>query len=203
MSSATREEYTWQCPQCAGRRAVAATSPVAFSLALCLTGPDRSPRLAPMTAEAQLIAQLVARGWTLALAESCTGGMVAQRVTSVPGASSAFLGGIVAYANDIKRDVLGVPPATLAAFGAVSAETALAMAQGARRLLHTSLAAAVTGIAGPGGGTDAKPVGLVFVAVAGPGGETTERFVFAGDRDAIRAQACEAVLRLLLAVCRT
>jgi len=151
-----------------------------------------------MTPEVQLVTRLTDLGWTLALAESCTGGLVAARVSSIPGASAVFQGGVIAYHNDVKRDVLGVPAAMLASVGAVSTETALAMAQGVRRLLHASLAAAVTGIAGPGGGTDAKPVGLVFIAVAGPQGERVERFLFSGDRDAIRSQACDAVLRLLL-----
>lgn len=151
-----------------------------------------------MTREAQLVARLTERGWRLALAESCTGGLVAARVTSVAGASAVFHGGVVAYHNDVKRDVLQVPAAVLASAGAVSPEAALAMAQGVRRLLHASLAAAITGIAGPGGGTDEKPVGLVFVAVSGPGGERVERLVFSGSRDAIRHQAADAALRLLL-----
>lgn len=152
-----------------------------------------------MTPEAQLVARLTEMGWTLALAESCTGGLVAARVTSVPGASAIFQGGVIAYHNDVKRDVLGVSAATLESAGAVSTEAALAMAQGARRLLHASLAAAITGIAGPGGGTAAKPVGLVFLAVAGPHGERVERCFFPGDRDAIRTQAADAALRMLLA----
>jgi PncC family amidohydrolase len=145
-----------------------------------------------------LVARLAARGWRLALAESCTGGLVAARITAVPGASAVFRGGIVAYHNEIKRDLLGVPPATLAAAGAVSADTALAMAHGARQRLRADLAAAVTGIAGPGGGTAEKPVGLVCVAVDGPPGARVERHVFAGRREDIRDQACEAVLRMLL-----
>ena len=148
--------------------------------------------------ESTLMTRLTELGWTLALAESCTGGMVAARVTSVPGASAVFQGGVTAYHNDVKRDLLGVSAALLESVGAVSTETALAMSQGVRRLLHASLAAAVTGIAGPGGGTDAKPVGLVFIAVAGPHAERVERFLFPGDRDAIRTQAADAVLRLLL-----
>jgi len=149
-----------------------------------------------------LVARFTEKGWTLVLAESCTGGMVAQRITSVPGSSAVFLGGVVAYANDIKHDVLGVPSATLAAHGAVSAETALAMAQGARQLMHASVAASVTGIAGPGGATPCKPAGLVFVGVASAQCESTERFLFSGDRDAIRTQACNAVLAMLLNACR-
>lgn len=151
-----------------------------------------------MTPAVQLVARLTELGWTLALAESCTGGLLAARVTSVPGASAVFRGGVVAYHNEVKRDALGVPDAMLAAHGAVSAETAQAMAQGARGWLRATLAAAVTGIAGPAGGTAEKPVGLVFVAVSGPRGERAERFLFAGDREAIRAQACEAALRMLL-----
>ena len=151
-----------------------------------------------MTPVVQLVQRLTELGWTLALAESCTGGLVAARVTSVPGSSVVFQGGVIAYHDDVKRDVLGVPAAVLESAGAVSTETALALAQGARRLLHASLAAAVTGIAGPGGGTDAKPVGLVFIAVAGPRGKRVERFLFTGDRDAIRGQAADEVLRLLL-----
>jgi len=151
-----------------------------------------------MTAESQLVAQLSTRGWTLAVAESCTGGMVSQRVTSVPGASTVFLGGVIAYANEVKRDLLGVPAATLDSHGAVSSEAALAMARGVRHLLHARLAAAITGIAGPSGGTAAKPVGLVFLAVAGIGVESVERHVFSGDRDAIRKQACDVMLDILV-----
>jgi len=146
----------------------------------------------------RLIQRLTERNLTLALAESCTGGMVATRVTSVPGSSAVLRGGVIAYHNDVKRDVLGVPAVVLESVGAVSRESALAMAHGARRLLHTTLAAAVTGIAGPDGGTADKPVGLVFIAVVGPQQECVERFVFAGDRNAIRTQAADAVLQMLL-----
>ncbi len=151
-----------------------------------------------MTREAHLVAQLRARGWWLALAESCTGGLVAARLTAVAGASRVFAGGVVAYHNDVKRDLLAVPVDVLATKGAVSSETALAMAQGVRQLLRVNLAAAVTGIAGPGGGTDAKPVGLVFIAVASATGVHVEQFVFNGTRAAVRAQAAEATLRLLV-----
>ena len=150
------------------------------------------------TSENLLIQRLSQLNWTLALAESCTGGLVAARVTSVPGSSAVFRGGVIAYHNDVKRDVLGVPASVLGSVGAVSAEAAIAMAQGVRCLLHVSLSAAVTGIAGPAGGTSAKPVGLVFMAVSSPRGERAERLLFAGDREAIRVQAVEAVLRLLL-----
>jgi PncC family amidohydrolase len=158
-----------------------------------MMAPDPSASLASL-----LVQRLQTAGWQLALAESCTGGLVAARVTSVPGASVVFRGGVVAYHNDAKRALLGVPAETLAASGAVSAETALAMAQGARKCLHADLAAAITGIAGPGGGTAEKPVGLVFIAVSGPRGEHVEPCHFGGHRDAIRSRACEATLRLLL-----
>ena len=107
------------------------------------------------------------RGLTLATAESCTGGLVAARLTSVPGSSDVFLGGVVSYANEVKTAALGVPEDVLAAHGAVSAETAAAMAEGARRRLDADVAVAVTGIAGPGGGSDEKPVGLVYVHASG------------------------------------
>ncbi len=152
-----------------------------------------------MTREAQLVARLTQRGGWLALAESCTGGLVAARLTAVAGASAVFAGGVVAYHNDVKRDLLAVPAAVLEAQGAVSPETALAMAHGVQRLLHANLAAAITGIAGPGGGTDTKPVGLVFIAVTSPVGVCVERFVFGGTRAAVRAQAAEAALQMLLA----
>jgi nicotinamide-nucleotide amidase len=115
-----------------------------------------------------------ARGLTLATAESCTGGMVAERVTQVPGSSDVFLGGVVAYADALKRAELGVPADVLERHGAVSAETAAAMAQGARDRLGADVAVAVTGVAGPGGGTAEKPVGLVYVHVAGPEGERAD-----------------------------
>ncbi|MEI8244062.1 MAG: CinA family protein, partial [bacterium] len=150
------------------------------------------------TLESSLVRKLAEQGLTLALAESCTGGLVAARVTAVPGASAVFHGGVIAYHNDVKRDLLQVPAAVLESAGAVSPEAALAMAQGVRRLLHASLAAAITGIAGPGGGTSEKPVGLVFVAVSGPSGERVKRFLFPGKRDAIRLQAADAALRMLL-----
>src|SRR5204862_6882119 len=111
-----------------------------------------------------------AKGLSLATAESETGGMVATRLTSVPGASDVFAGGIVAYANEVKQAALGVPEKLLAARGSVSAEVAEAMAQGARERLGADVAVAVTGIAGPGGGSAEKPVGLVYLHAEGPDG---------------------------------
>ena len=138
------------------------------------------------------------KGLTLAVAESCTGGLIAGALTSVPGASDVLERGFVTYANTAKTDMLGVPEATLAAFGAVSEETARAMAEGALAHSTADMAASVTGIAGPGGGTDTKPVGLVHMAAAHKNGPTIhERHVFKGDRDAVRLQALQSVLKLL------
>jgi len=137
-------------------------------------------------------------GLTLALAESCTGGLVAHRVTNVPGSSAYFLGGVVSYSNEAKQRILGVAPATLDAHGAVSEETAGEMARGARRLFGADLAASVTGIAGPGGGTPDKPVGLVYVAVSSRAGERCERFLWSGDREANKRESAQAVLRMLV-----
>lgn len=139
-----------------------------------------------------------ARGLTLATAESCTGGLVAARLTGVAGASDAFLGGVVAYANELKERELGVPCEVLARHGAVSAETAAAMADGARARLGADVAVAVTGIAGPGGGTADKPVGLVHVHVAGPeGAREAQELELPGDRDGIRGRATATALHLL------
>ena len=115
----------------------------------------------------------------------------------MPGASEVFRGGVVAYADAVKAAQLGVPEATLAEHGAVSAETAAAMAAGARRTLDADVAVAVTGIAGPGGGTEEKPVGLVFLHAQGPDGELGLRFDFPGDRDMVRLRATVAALHLV------
>ncbi len=147
---------------------------------------------------AELLVDLLRdRHLTLATAESCTGGLVATRVTDVPGSSDVFLGSIVAYANDVKRERLGVPEEVLAAHGAVSAETAAAMATGARAALGADVAIAVTGVAGPGGGTAEKPVGLVFLHAVGPSGELARRLDFPGDRETIRLRAAVAALHLV------
>jgi nicotinamide-nucleotide amidase len=137
------------------------------------------------------------RGLTLATAESCTGGLVAARLTSVPGSSDVFRGGIVAYANDVKAAQLGVPDEVLAAHGAVSAEAAAAMAAGARERLGADVAVAVTGVAGPGGGTPEKPVGLVYLHAEGPEGGRGLEFSFPGDRETIRARGAVAALHLV------
>ncbi len=138
-----------------------------------------------------------ARGWTLGVAESCTGGMVAARLTDVPGSSEVFLGGIVAYADEVKRRELGVPAETLAVHGAVSGETAAAMARGVRGLLGADVAVAVTGVAGPGGGTPAKPVGLVHAHAEGPDGDRALELSIPGDRRAVRSRATVTALHLV------
>jgi nicotinamide-nucleotide amidase len=137
------------------------------------------------------------RSLTLATAESCTGGLVAARLTDVPGSSEVFLGSIVAYSDVVKAEQLGVPEEVLSQHGAVSAETAAAMARGARDRLSADVAVAVTGIAGPGGGTESKPVGLVFLHASGPMGERDLRFDFPGDRETIRGRAAVAALHLV------
>jgi PncC family amidohydrolase len=143
----------------------------------------------------ELLAQ---RGWTLAVAESCTGGLLGHRITGVSGSSAYFQGGVISYSNDAKEKVLGVPHETLIEHGAVSEETALAMAQGARRLLGTDIALSVTGIAGPTGGTAEKPVGLVYIALATEGLTMCERHVWKGGRAENKEQSAEAALALLL-----
>jgi nicotinamide-nucleotide amidase len=138
-----------------------------------------------------------ARGLTLATAESCTGGLVAGRLTNVPGSSDVFVGGVVAYGNAVKEAVLGVPADLLERHGAVSPEAAEAMAHGARRTLSADLAVAVTGIAGPGGGAPGKPVGLVYCHASGTEGELAADFDRPGDRDAIRRRATVTALHLV------
>jgi len=131
---------------------------------------------------------------TLAVAESCTGGLLAQRISSVPGASRYFQGGVVAYANDAKRDLLGVPDALLAVHGAVSAPVARALAEGARARLGADLAVATTGISGPDGGTAEKPVGLVFVGFADARGSDAYEFLFPFDRERHRLVTSQVAL---------
>ncbi|PWU20731.1 MAG: competence/damage-inducible protein A [Candidatus Rokuibacteriota bacterium] len=138
-----------------------------------------------------------ARGLTLATAESCTGGMVATRLTSVPGSSDVFRGGVVAYADDVKSRELSVPESVLRAKGAVSAETAALMAAGVRSALRADVAVAVTGIAGPAGGTPEKPVGLVYIHAETPVTSSGIEFDFPADRESIRRRAAVAALHLL------
>ena len=142
------------------------------------------------------------RGLTLALAESCTGGLIAGCVTSVAGSSAVFDRGFVTYTNEAKTAMLGVAPDLFDEVGAVSEEVARAMAEGALARSNANLSLSVTGIAGPGGGTADKPVGLVHMACARRGFDTRhQRHVFKGDRDRVRIQAVESALKLLLNCC--
>lgn len=138
-----------------------------------------------------------ARGMTIATAESCTAGLVAHLLTEIPGSSDYFRGGLVTYANDVKTALAGVPDETLAAHGAVSAQVAVAMAEGARHRLGVDVAVAVTGVAGPGGGTPSKPVGLTYVAVADGTGDDVRRFAWSEDRSGNKRSSAAAALALL------
>lgn len=146
----------------------------------------------------ELISQLLRqRGLTLATAESCTGGLLGHRVTNVPGSSDYYLGGVIAYANAVKESVLGVSREALATYGAVSAPVAREMARGVRLFLGADIGVSVTGIAGPGGGSADKPVGLVYVGLSVPGGEWVERHQWDGDRLTNKARSADAALELL------
>lgn len=138
------------------------------------------------------------RGKTLATAESCTGGGIGQALTAVPGASEVYKGGIISYCNEIKHKLLDVPVNTLAEFGAVSAPVAEAMAKGARSALNADIAVSVTGLAGPSGDEFGNPVGTVFIGYADEKIAISRHFLFSGDRDAIRKQAVNAALELIL-----
>ena len=137
-------------------------------------------------------------GLTLSVAESCSGGLIAKRITDIPGSSRYFLFGAVTYSNDAKERVLGVPAELIEKYGAVSSEVALAMAEGVRRVSGSDIAIAVTGIAGPDGGSPEKPVGTVFIAIASPEGGKTVLHHLEGDRNAVREATAEAALSLLL-----
>jgi competence/damage-inducible protein CinA-like protein len=147
--------------------------------------------------EAHVLALCRERGWTMGTAESCTGGLVAARLTGIPGSSDVFRGGIVAYGNEIKQAELDIPADLLAEHGAVSPEVAEAMAKGARARLGVDVAVSVTGIAGPDGGTEDKPVGLVYLHAEGPGGGVGREFSFPGDRPSIRARSVVGALHLV------
>ena len=138
------------------------------------------------------------RHLSCAVAESCTGGLIGGAITSIAGASEWFRGGVIAYSNEVKLRLLGVPERTLLDHGAVSSETVTAMAEGAARLLRTDCSIAVSGVAGPGGGTGEKPVGLVFIGIRVNGRTSSYRFLFSGDRDDVRREAVTTSLSLLL-----
>ncbi|MFL1463901.1 CinA family protein [Roseococcus sp. DSY-14] len=152
---------------------------------------------------AALLEAFRAGGATLATAESCTGGMICAALTAVPGSSDVVLAGFVTYANAAKVGMLGVPEEVLARVGAVSEEVARAMAEGARARSGATVAVSCTGVAGPGGGSAEKPVGLVHLAAAGPGGTLHRRCRFPGGRDAVRAATVEEALSLAAAALRS
>ena len=137
-------------------------------------------------------------GKTLATAESCTGGMIGQMLTAVSGSSNVYKGGIISYTNEIKQNILGVDATILEREGAVSSTVACAMAEGARRVLNTDVAVSVTGLAGPSGDDRGNPVGLVYIGYADDKGAEVISCLFEGDRDAVRTQAAEAALALIL-----
>ena len=163
------------------------------------TGRRMASRKAPPIE--QLLGQLLnGLGRTLATAESCSGGLIAHRVTNIPGASGYFLGGVVAYSNKAKVQLLRVPKAELAAYGAVSEQVARHKAEGVRRRFGADYGIGVTGIAGPQGGTPEKPVGLVYIAVASAEATAVLRNQFHGTRSAIKEETAERALKMLLEV---
>jgi PncC family amidohydrolase len=151
-----------------------------------------------MAIEERVGALLADQGLTLVTAESCTGGLLAHRITNVPGSSAYYVGGVVAYADRVKEESLGVRRETLLVYGAVGEETAREMASGARQRMGADVAVSITGIAGPTGGTPEKPVGLVYVALSAPHVEICRRHIWQGDRLANKRQSADAALQLLL-----
>lgn len=145
----------------------------------------------------QIILKLIEKNITISTAESCTGGSLGKIITSVPGASSIYGYGFITYANEAKERLLGVFPETLEKYGAVSHQTACEMAQGAKKVSGSDIAVSVTGIAGPGGGTQEKPVGLVYIAIAYNNGVEFKKLNLKGTRDEIREQTCDEVFNLI------
>lgn len=145
----------------------------------------------------QIILKLIEKNISLSTAESCTGGSLGKIITSVPGASSIYGFGFITYANEAKNKILGVPEKTLSEFGAVSYQTAVLMAEGARRVSGSDIAVSVTGIAGPGGGTKEKPVGLVYIALSDKDGTIYKKLNLDGSRDLIRTKTCDEVFLLI------
>ncbi|HEY8021079.1 MAG TPA: competence/damage-inducible protein A [Thermoanaerobaculia bacterium] len=202
-----------------GREAITILAkPGEIRLEMTATGPEAerrkrlaamSARLAALAGEAvyadreadtleSVVGELLRRqGRTLTVAESCTGGLLAERLTRVPGSSEYFLGGAVVYTDALKTRLVGVPEALLAAHGAVSEEVARAMAEGVRRALVSDYGIGITGVAGPGGGSAAKPVGTVHLAVAGPSGVSHRQVRFPGDRERVRWQSSQLALEML------
>lgn len=151
-----------------------------------------------MSPEERLSRALTGKGMTIALAESCTGGLISSRITDVAGSSDYFAAAFVTYSNRAKETFLSVPGALLASKGAVSAEVAERMAEGVRQATGVDLGLSVTGIAGPGGGTEEKPVGTVYMAVAVEGKTVVRKHHFLGDRLAVKKQTADKALKLLL-----
>lgn len=147
---------------------------------------------------ARIKTAMVEHGWTLASAESCTGGLIGHLLTEVTGSSEYYVGGLISYSNALKQAELGVTAETLAHHGAVSAQTCVAMAEGARRRYAARIGVAVTGIAGPGGGSPDKPVGLTYVAIADEDGHDVRRFQWTGDRHDNKRASARAALELIL-----
>lgn len=160
-----------------------------------MTGPDARDEDRIL----KILDTLGGQGRTLAVAESCTGGGLGAALTAVPGSSAVFVGGVIAYANSVKVELLGVSVSVLETMGAVSSETAAAMATGVRRATGADWGVATTGIAGPAGGDPSRPVGTVWISVSGPAEESTccERHLFTGDRESIRSSSVRAALELL------
>jgi PncC family amidohydrolase len=162
-------------------------------------GADGADELAPLVGAAERAGHLLRQhGLTVSSAESCTGGLIGYVLTEIAGSSDYYRGGLISYSDALKQSELGVDAATLQHHGAVSAQACIAMAQGARRQYGTDLAIAVTGIAGPGGGSAAKPVGLTYVAVADPTGHAVQRHQWFGDRHANKVASAGAALALLV-----
>ena len=150
-----------------------------------------------MRLDQKVLKKFIGTKQTLALAESCTGGLIGDQLTNLPGASAFFLLGIIAYDNAAKTKILKVHPSLIKKHGAVSAEIASQMAQGVRQLLKTDWGLSVTGIAGPGGGSLEKPVGLVFIALSSSTKTIVKEFLFKGTRLSIKKQACQSALKML------
>ena len=138
------------------------------------------------------------RGYTISVAESCTGGLLGDMITDVPGSSDYFLGGVISYSDDAKVSMLGVDEGVLRSKGAVSQEVAIQMASGVRSKFGSTIGVGITGIAGPSGGTQAKPVGLVFISVCSATSTVCKRHVFDGPRESVKRQAAERALGLVL-----
>ncbi len=147
----------------------------------------------------EIVGQLLKeKNFTLACAESCTGGLLTSRLTDIAGSSDYIKGSVVSYSNEVKMSVVGVKEETLKNFGAVSSQTALEMSAGVRKVLKTSIGTGITGIAGPGGGSPEKPVGLVYISVSGEKGDKVQKFNFSGSRTEIKNRSVDAALKMMI-----